>query len=1755
MMRAFHLLMAIGYLLAAGPGLAEQRWVEGWVLIIDDDGRVQPPPQAATVRVYGLDASSTTELSQGTFRLQLPEGAPISLDIELKGYSVCVPPEAPAGAAAIRIAALLTATDSEAQAACGRRMAAGIAGQVNWFWPTGISPRKLEPVYFVKGWARQHGLDAGLVGKALEQWRQEGAKPKLAWDQALAAFVAGDHEAALRYADSAVRVAEQQPQKSKARAEAAQALNLMGVVYNANIEPARALKAYERASQYASQQEDRHRWASVEYGTAHAHAYAALSSSREKAREHLESAAQHYRQVLMAHTREESPLVWATLQANIATTLLRQSRLPEGAAAQDLTKRAEQLYREALATYPYEQTPDQWTVVHARLGYALSTLGQADQALAAFRTALQPCMLETPTLECRLVQSEYASFLKSLGKRLEGAVGVERLRESVAAYRVALQLCRQEKDLRAQSSTQSELGNALAELGTRVSVQESLQLLTEAAEQYREVLSLYRQVGTPEDSAAVRLRLAGALTWLVQKFMGGGESPRLLKEALEAVQESLVVYTFERHPSQWAEAQVQLGHVLMKKSGLVLKEGGGMREAEAIELMEQAIKAFERSLRVYTPEKAPKQKARVQALICTMRRTHLNFVWHTDQGARVQEEVARACGTQKESSPPQGETSPDMSLPEIMSSVARAGMMVDGEEKRRLLTELIGKCDEALRTLTADREPQTWVAVKAARARALLMQIESVESKDEKIRISGHAESAFRELLQVYAREQSPQPWAAITSGLASALAERGRWLEGDAGVRSLEEAVRLHWGTLAVYNRNSDPVAWASAQDNLCYALKWLGARLEGEPGAQRVRAAIEACNQALTVFKPELYPEHWGQTKRNLDHARRTLLERGEQRQESLPPTAQPPPQIPPAPEASPGHARLEERGPAGERNAWQSKRWLSGQIFIIDIEGNKRAPPQSATVRLRHFKKDETTTSPGDSRFKLPLPETVTAGDRVSLEVMLDGYEVISPSRGEALVHEDETGKSVQVLLRPTGSKFIREAVDAIQLTEWYTKEIKLQLLYSQRPGVKMGPPKSIGSSWTLEAEAKRLGVSTEEIEAEFRKQLLLAEFTSGAGARQLLDAFAKGDYQAALGHAEGLTRHWERQLGQAERQGAFREVKRARNELAWTLSLKGLIYCELRDFPMSKASYRRALEHARREDNAYWWAMSNGDLGTILALEGSLSEKASSMQSLHDAMRHLMLAAEVFARERTPREWASNQGMLGFVLFHTGMRETGPQARQHLEESVAAYEQALEVLDAERMSLEWAETQNWYAQALTQLGQRQGGERRRQVLARAEKITEQVLQIFTRARFPLQNALTCAYLGSILFSQAMEAADRNTQIQKLAQAQAMLEQSFRLLSHEEDPHTWASLRLELSGILSMLGRIEQGERALRRMNQAIEMSREVLEVITPEGEPRLWAKGNLNLGMTLLARLTLQAGSTREEELVKVAEQAQHAFSQVLTVSSRGWLSQEWAAAHMGLCLTLQELGNVHPGQEGLRLLEQAVGSCRTGAEVFTREYEPQMWAALQLGQAKALSALGARLGGEEEMRLLEDAMSAYSHLLQSARHVSAHIKTAEVHSGLSVSLARLESFYRESLAGNPGDTMAQGLLAENLLLQGRYKESAAMLTSLSGNSQLTPHTSVRVKVLALIARSATGEQGSFVQELEELCALVASQGDEFEAGGATDALAYLVEADTKLTAQRRWLGSLLQVLQARGRDGMLQALSDCRRMDQTVQGEP
>lgn len=254
-------------------------------------------------------------------------------------------------------------------------------------------------------------------------------------------------------------------------------------------------------------------------------------------------------------------------------------------------------FRLALEQWARDRVPLAWARAQNNLGNALRTIGEREshtarleEAVTTFRLALEEWTRERAPLDWATTQNNLGNVLRVLGERENGT---GRLEEAVVAYRLALEERTRERVPLDWAMTQNNLGNVLRALGERES---GTGRLEQAVVAYRLALEERTRERVPLDWAMTQNNLGSALATLGERESGTGR----LEEAVAACRLALEEWTRERVPLDWAMTQNKLGTAL---------QALGVRESSTRRL-EEAVAVYRLALEERTRERLPFRWAR-----------------------------------------------------------------------------------------------------------------------------------------------------------------------------------------------------------------------------------------------------------------------------------------------------------------------------------------------------------------------------------------------------------------------------------------------------------------------------------------------------------------------------------------------------------------------------------------------------------------------------------------------------------------------------------------------------------------------------------------------------------------------------------------------------------------------------------------------------------------------------------------------------------------------------------------------------------------------------------------------------------------------------------------------------------------------------------------------------------------------------------------------------------------------------------------
>ena len=226
------------------------------------------------------------------------------------------------------------------------------------------------------------------------------------------------------------------------------------------------------------------------------------------------------------------------------------------------------------------------------VGEQLGDSAKLEEAVTAYREALEERTRERVPLDWAMTQNNLGNALRTLGERESGTA---RLEEAVAAYRAALEEWTRERVPLDWATTQNNLGNALRTLGERESgtarLEEAVDGLSRGAGG-TDARAGAARLGDDAEQPRQRACDAGRARERDGAAGGGGAAYRA---ALEE-------WTRERVPLDWATTQNNLGNAL---STLGERESGTAR-------LEEAVAAYRAALEEWTRERVPLDWAMTQ---------------------------------------------------------------------------------------------------------------------------------------------------------------------------------------------------------------------------------------------------------------------------------------------------------------------------------------------------------------------------------------------------------------------------------------------------------------------------------------------------------------------------------------------------------------------------------------------------------------------------------------------------------------------------------------------------------------------------------------------------------------------------------------------------------------------------------------------------------------------------------------------------------------------------------------------------------------------------------------------------------------------------------------------------------------------------------------------------------------------------------------------------------------------------------------
>ena len=439
------------------------------------------------------------------------------------------------------------------------------------------------------------------------------------------------------------------------------------------------------------------------------------------------------------------------------------------------------------------QTLDQRGAILNDLGNSLQTLGEREsgtarleEAVTAYRHALEERTRDRVPLDWAVTQNNIGSALSILGQRESGTA---RLEEAVAAYRHALEEWTRDRVPLDWAMTQNNLGTALYTLGERES---GTARLEQAVTALRDALEEYTRERVPLEWATTQMNLGAALTSLGERESGTAR----LEEAVTAFRNALEEYTRKRAPLDWAMTQMNLGTALQ---ALGERESGTTR-------LEEAVTAYRNALEERTRDRVPLEWATTQMNLGAA----LTSLGERESGtARLEEAVTAFRNALEEYTRKRAPLDWAMTQMNLGTALQALGERESGTTR---LEEAVTAYRNALEERTRDRVPLQWATTQMNLGVAL-QTLGERESGTARLK---EAVAAYRAALEEITRGRVPLDWAMTQNNLGIALHELGERGDDD----SLLQAIACYRRALLERREDNAPYYHQQTVDTLNRAL-----------------------------------------------------------------------------------------------------------------------------------------------------------------------------------------------------------------------------------------------------------------------------------------------------------------------------------------------------------------------------------------------------------------------------------------------------------------------------------------------------------------------------------------------------------------------------------------------------------------------------------------------------------------------------------------------------------------------------------------------------------------------------------------------------------------------------------------------------------------------------------------------------------------------------------------------------------------------
>ena len=472
-----------------------------------------------------------------------------------------------------------------------------------------------------------------------------------------------------------------------------------------------------------------------------------------------------------------------------------------------------------------------------------------DEAISSLEYAVSVLASKGKEDLLRYTQANLGFAYQQLGISSENA---ESLRKAVQTHRAALALDLRERNADLWANSQNNRGNSLSALAQRLKGGESGELLLDAMGCYESAASVWSRRRYPKEWRMVQSNIANRKLDLAERLTGRGQ--RALVDEAVTINAELLKYTDRSgQPSEWARVNNNLGAALRIYSNL-------QSAPQAVSCLKRAEEAHRNAISVSQDIQGPVRWAEAQmnlgnVLVQLGEQVPQEFESYMDRAAEAYH-FAREAGTLSDSRERWGST-----LINTANGLGERGRRTSGDNGVRLLREAATIYGQTLEVLDQSHFPRQWAKAQSSFASALGDL--GVRTNDP--RAFGRAVAASRSALQVFTREDDPLEWGHAQTNLGNALTAVAKGLDPSGAPSVFLQALDAFDGALQVFTRSDFRRDWATITYNKGALLASMAEQDTHSTGVELFRDAIELFREVATVWTKDM-PMQWADNQMNL-------------------------------------------------------------------------------------------------------------------------------------------------------------------------------------------------------------------------------------------------------------------------------------------------------------------------------------------------------------------------------------------------------------------------------------------------------------------------------------------------------------------------------------------------------------------------------------------------------------------------------------------------------------------------------------------------------------------------------------------------------------------------------------------------------------------------------------------------------------------------------------------------------------------------